>query len=63
MSLSVCQYVVVAVCIKGGLETSAWTWVSNPDLYFIALLDILILLELGYVQLCLMSLSWFGLAG
>jgi hypothetical protein len=23
------QYVVVTVCLKAGLETSAWTWVSR----------------------------------
>ena len=28
----VLQYVVVTVCIKAGLETSAWTYVSgNPS--------------------------------
>ena len=26
------QYVVVAVCIKGGLESHSWNWVSPFDL-------------------------------
>ena len=28
MHVAVFQYVVITVCIKAGLETSAWTYVS-----------------------------------